>query len=105
MEDQIHASIDKISDGPKKGVVAIITLLTTIAALLGALLNQSYKIGLWVGASAHTISQNADAISDNAAAIRELTATVSMIATADTLRGAKLDEVVDELRIHRQRSE
>ena len=107
-----HTSIDHVTNGPKKGLIAIIGLLVTIAGLLGAVLNQTYRLGAWVAtheaaqrAALSATTANSRAIAKNAEAIKELTETVGVIATQDTVRGQKLESVERELRSHRRASE
>ena len=111
-EPQVHASIDKLSDGPKKGIVAIIGLLITIAVFLGGLLAQSFSMGGYVARTQATIIENREDIDSANLQLQGVITSLQSIVTLDSIQNFQirtnqrmLDQVLNELKEHRTRSE
>jgi capsular polysaccharide biosynthesis protein len=111
-DEQVHASIDRVSNGPRKIVIAIIGLLITIASILIGLLIQSFSVGAYIGRTEATIVDNRKDIDAANLQLQGVITSLQSIVTLDSLQNyqiranqRKLDEVLGELRLHRRKSE
>jgi len=58
-----HTIVEKVSDGPRKAMIATIGLLVAIASLLAGILVQGFSSGRWVGqVDSELAAQRADLI-------------------------------------------
>jgi len=107
-----HTVIDRVSNGPRKAMFAVVGLLLTIAGLLGGILHQTFTAGQWKASTEMMITQNRDRTESASLQLEGVIASLQSIVTLDSVQNyqirqnaATLERVLRELGQHRRASE
>jgi hypothetical protein len=114
-----HASIDKVSNGPKKALYTVIALLIAIAGFTGGLFKQSFTAGEWKGHIESDVIENRREVAENRSRsettsiqLSAIAASLQSIVIVDSIQNYQirenartLERVMRELQAHRTASE
>jgi len=98
-----HVEIDKVSNGPKKGMIAIIGLLLTLVGLQVGLLTQSFNAGRFAGVIVEHVESNRKDIDSANLQLQGVIQSLQSMVIVDSVQNFQIRQNVAALgRIERQ---